>query len=323
MAVIVLLGDINIDLVLDIPGYPAEGGEAIATAQTVAIGGSATNTAIALARAGHECRLLGRVGQDAWGRQALSDLQAAGIATRWIGQDPAEPTQLNVVAVGAMGERTMFAYRGANAQLAADMIDEAAFAGAALFHLSGYALLQPRQAGAAQRAIDIAARNAVPVTLDIPSGVAGDLGEKVRSLLPRLDTILLADSDLALLLDRPAGSHRDSLIAALLEQGVKRVAVKGRGTASLLRQRDVQDSAPWFPVDVVDTVGAGDAFAAGHIHGRIAGLGGADCCRLANAFGAVAVTRKGAGLAMPTWGEVSDLLPLPEDAGSSRRGTEN
>ena len=54
MAVVVLLGDINIDLVLDIPAFPAEGGEAIATRQTVAIGGSATNTAITLARAGHE-----------------------------------------------------------------------------------------------------------------------------------------------------------------------------------------------------------------------------------------------------------------------------
>ncbi len=308
MAVIVLLGDINIDLVLDIPDYPAEGGEAIATAQTVAIGGSATNTAIALARAGHECRLLGRVGRDAWGSQALSQLQAAGVATHWIGRDATEPTQLNVVAVGATGERTMFAYRGANAQLSAEMIDETAFADAALLHLSGYALLQPRQAGAALRAIDIAVRNAIPVTLDIPGGVVSALGEKVRSLLSKLDTILLADSDLARLLNRPEHTDHNSLIAALLDAGVKRVAIKGRGTVSLLHQIDIEESAPWFPVDVVDTVGAGDAFAAGHIHGRIAGLGGADCCRLANAFGAVAVTRKGAGQAMPTWDEVTGLM---------------
>ncbi|TXI00225.1 MAG: carbohydrate kinase family protein [Rhizobium sp.] len=308
MAVIVLLGDINIDLVLDIPGYPAEGGEAIATGQTVAIGGSATNTAIALARAGHECRLLGRVGQDAWGEQALSELQNAGIATRWIGRDAAEPTQLNVVTVSVNGERTMFAYRGANAQLSADAIDEAAFAGAALLHLSGYVLLEPRQAAAALHAIDIAVRKAIPVTLDIPSGVVDALADKVRSLLPKLDTILLADSDLACLLDRTESADRDSLIAALLRQGVKRVAIKGRGPVSLLYRMDARDSAPWFSVAVVDTVGAGDAFAAGHIHGRILGLGGAECCRLANAYGAVAITRKGAGLAMPTWGDVSDLM---------------
>jgi len=308
MAVIVLLGDINIDLVLDIPAYPTEGGEAIATGQTVAIGGSATNTAIALARAGHECRLIGRVGQDAWGPQALSELELAGVSTRWIGQDASEPTQLNVVAVSATAERTMFAYRGANARLSADEIDEAAFTDAALFHLSGYALLQAEQAGAARRAIDIAVQHGIPVTLDIPSGVVLALARQVRTLLPKLDTILLADSDLLGLLDRSESLDRDDLIADLLQQGVKRVAIKGCGVASLLQRLDAKDSAPWFSVDVIDTVGAGDAFAAGHIHGRITGLCGADCCRLANAFGAIAVTRKGAGQAMPEWGEVLSLF---------------
>lgn len=308
MAVIALLGDINIDLVLDIPVYPGEGGEAIATHQTVAIGGSATNTAIALARAGHECRLIGQVGQDAWGRHALMELQAAGVATRWIGQDPSEPTQLNIVAVSATGERTMFAYRGANAQLSADMVDEAALAGAALLHLSGYAFLQPRQAGAAMRAIDIAVRKGIPVTLDIPGGVVDALGDKVRPVLASLDTIMLADSDLPRLLDEPVDATLDDLVAILLERGVDRVAIKGNGAASLLYQRNIRDSAPWFCVDVVDTVGAGDAFAAGHIHGRITELSGGYCCRLANAFGAVAVTRKGAGLAMPALDEVLDLM---------------
>ncbi|MFS8049477.1 carbohydrate kinase family protein [Rhizobium sp. BR 314] len=308
MAVVALLGDINIDLVLDIPAYPGEGGEAIATGQTVAIGGSATNTAIALARAGHECRLIGCVGQDAWGRQALSELQKAGVSTLWIGQDPAEPTQLNVVAVSATGERTMFAYRGANAQLSDDMIDEAALAGAALLHLSGYAFLQPRQAGAALRAIDIAEQRGIPITLDVPGGVVAALADALRPLLSKLDTILLADGDLPQLLGRPRDATLDSLVAALLEQGVKRVAIKGHGTDSLLRQANTGDSAPWFPVEVVDTVGAGDAFAAGHIHGRITGLSAAYCCRLANAFGAVAVTRKGAGQAMPSLDEVLNLM---------------
>lgn len=308
MAVIVLLGDINIDLVLDIPAYPTEGGEAIATGQTMAIGGSATNTAIALARAGHECRLIGRVGEDAWGRQALSELELAGVSTRWIGRDGDEPTQLNIVAVSATAERTMFAYRGANARLSADAIDEATFTGAALFHLSGYALLQAEQAGAARRAIDIAVRNGIPVTLDIPGGVVSALGGQVRALLPKLDTILLADDDLPRLLNQPETLSRDRLIAILLEQGVKRVAIKGCGAASLLQQLDAKDSASWFSVEVVDTVGAGDAFAAGHIHGRVAGLCGADCCRLANAFGAIAVTRKGAGQAMPAWSEVLNLM---------------
>lgn len=46
MTAVVLLGDINIDLLLEVPAYPAEGGEAIAARQTTSLGGSATNTAI-------------------------------------------------------------------------------------------------------------------------------------------------------------------------------------------------------------------------------------------------------------------------------------
>ncbi|HEV7250059.1 MAG TPA: carbohydrate kinase family protein [Shinella sp.] len=308
MAVVVLLGDINIDLVLDIPAYPDEGGEAIATRQTVAIGGSATNTAIALARSGHEARMIGRIGDDAWGREAFSDLSAAGVVTDWIGTDPSEPTQVNVVTVGTSGERTMFAYRGANARLAPETVADDAFEAASLFHLSGYALLQAPQSAAARRAIDLAAAQNIPVSLDIPGGVVATIATDVFTLLPKLDTIMLDSADLPRLLHRPQGSDLEPMVAALLAGGVRRIALKGNGALSLLSHQGGTDSAPWFTVDVTDTTGAGDAFAAGHIHGRLAGLGGHDCCRLANAFGAVAVTRKGAGLAMPSLEEALRLM---------------
>ena len=314
MAAIVLLGDINIDLVLAIPAYPGEGGEAIATGQTAMIGGSATNTAFALAKAGHDCRLMGRVGADSWGREALSELAAAGISTRWIGRDDREPTQINVITVSPAGERTMFAYRGANARLSATDVDPAAFAGAALLHLSGYALLEPYQTQAALAAIDIAVDADVPVTLDIPGGVVADIAAQVRGLLPRIDTIMLGSADLPVLLEQQGAGDEEKLVAMLLESGVRRVAMKGSdGKPSCLHRTGKTARAPWFPVEVVDTVGAGDAFAAGHIHGRVTGLTDPDCCRIANAYGAVAVTRKGAGRAMPTKDEVLEFLKKADD----------
>ncbi|MBZ7926428.1 carbohydrate kinase family protein [Ensifer adhaerens] len=314
MAAIVLLGDINIDLVLAIPAYPGEGGEAIATGQTAMIGGSATNTAIALAKAGHDCRFIGRVGVDSWGREALSELAAAGISTRWIGLDEREPTQINVITVSPAGERTMFAYRGANACLSSADVDPAAFADAELFHLSGYALLQPRQTEAALAAINLAVDAGICVSLDIPGGVVAGITAQVRALLPRIDTIVLGSADLPDLLDQPKEEDERKLIGMLLERGVRRVAVKGSGgTASCLYQVGSTDSAPWFPVNVVDTIGAGDAFAAGHILGRVTGLSGPECCRLANAYGALAVTRKGAGQAMPDRDEVFTFLEKAGD----------
>ncbi|AHK46707.1 MULTISPECIES: carbohydrate kinase family protein [unclassified Ensifer] len=310
MAAIVLLGDINIDLVLDIPEYPLEGGEAIATAQRHMLGGSATNTAIALSRAGHDCRLIGRVGQDALGEQALSWLEDIGVSTAWIGRDPSEPTQTNIVTVGKSGERTMFAYRGANAHLSPASIVDAPFEDAALFHLSGYALLQSPQSDAAYRAIELAQRHGIPVTLDIPAGVALSVAPHVRNLLPKLDTIMLGRADLAPLAGEGSEIPVEEAIKSLLRQGVRRIALKHDVTGSSLYQNSGAESAPWFSVATVDTTGAGDAFAAGHIIGRVSGLPGSECCRLANAFGAVAVTRQGAGLSMPTLTEVTKLISV-------------
>lgn len=320
MAAIVLLGDINIDLVLDIPAYPPEGGEAIATAQRHMLGGSATNTAIALSRAGHDCRLIGRVGQDAWGQQALSSLEDTGVSTAWIGRDPLEPTQTNIVTVGKGGERTMFAYRGANAHLSPASIVGDTFDDAALFHLSGYALLQSPQSDAAMRAIELAQERHIPVTLDIPAGIALSVAPQVRNLLPKLDTIMLGGADLAPLAGAGSDTPAEEAIKSLLHQGVKRIALKHDAAGSSLHQNSGVESAPWFFVAAVDTTGAGDAFAAGHIIGRLSGLPGAECCRLANAFGAIAVTRQGAGTSMPVLAEVMELIGADNGNRSEKAG---
>lgn len=300
MTAIALLGDINIDLALEIPVFPQEGGEAIASRQTTALGGSATNTAISLARLGYDARLIGRVGDDAWGRQALADLAQSGVDTRWITSDAVEPTQLNIVTVSDGGERTMFAYRGANALLGpGDVVDDL-FDGVALLHLSGYALLQSPQTDAALRAVDLAMERQIPVTLDIPAGVVPQIAHRVLQLLPRLDTIMLGEADLIEL-----GVTRPS---ALLGLGVRHVALKRGAAGSSLHAGDSVADASGFNVAVVDTTGAGDAFAAGQIYARLEGLSGPASCLLANALGAAAVQYRGAGLAMPGWADIERLL---------------
>jgi len=302
MTAVALLGDINIDLVLDIPVFPPEGGEAIATRQGSGLGGSSTNTAVSLARMGYEARLIGRVGDDAWGRQALADLASVGVKTTWISRDPVEPTQLNVVTVSNGGERTMFAYRGANALLGPSEVTADIFTGVSLLHLSGYALLQSPQADAALRAVELANSLHIPITLDIPAGVAGQIASRVNDLLSRIDTIMLGEADLA-----PLGAASSN---ALIARGVKRVALKRGAAGSALFQADGEAHAKGLDVVVVDTTGAGDAFAAGQIVGRLTNLPGEACCLLANTLGAAAVRRSGAGLAMPGSTEVRYLLGL-------------
>ena len=179
---IVVLGDINSDLILNVPAYPPEGGEAIAVSQTEYPGGSGANTARMLAYLGMPVRLIGRAGTDMTGRSLVARFAEGGIDTRFVGLDPNLPTQINVTIVSASGERTMFAYRGANLGLGPEHVTRAAFTDAALLHLSGYAFLAAPQRDAAFRAVELARAAGMRITLDIPSGV-------VRDISPYLDTI--------------------------------------------------------------------------------------------------------------------------------------
>lgn len=310
MPAVVLLGDINIDLLLTVPAYPGEGGEAIASQQLQLMGGSATNTAVSLARLGPEARLIGRVGSDASGDQALADLAAAGIRTDWVGRDPVEPTQLNIVIVGATGERTMFAYRGANARLAPEHIEPASFTGAGLLHLSGYALLQTPQRDAALRALELARAAEIPVTLDIPAGIVGDIAAMLPAWLAQVDTVLLGTDDLvALGLTDPR---------QLLAWGVRALVLKGGRDGCQYISAAGNIAVPGFAATAVDTTGAGDALAAGFIAGRIAGLSPEASCLLGNLLGALAVGRNGAGLAMPGAAEALHLLDKAQCEGPAR-----
>lgn len=287
-APVALLGDITIDLTLAVPAYPEEGGEGIATSQREYVGGSASNTARALAWLGRPARLIARVGADPAGARALADLAQAGVETRWISRDPQEITQTNVVIVTPGGERTMFAYRGANAMLSANDVPPEAVAGAAYLHLSGYAFLSDRQRGAAVRALDLAAAHGVPVTLDIPAGVTKQIATHLSGHLQRFDTVFLGRDDLAAL---------STGVAPAPAMGARRIVVKCGAQGSEVRGSDgFIAHAPAIPVDPVDTTGAGDAFAAGFIHAASLGRSPADCCAAGNTLGALAVATHGPGL---------------------------
>ncbi|HSJ36253.1 MAG TPA: carbohydrate kinase family protein, partial [Acidimicrobiia bacterium] len=103
---IVALGDINIDLTIPVEAPLAPGEEAYVDEAASAMGGSALNTARVLARLGIGVGMLAAVGDDDWGRRAIDELAAAGVATDMI-QVVDGDTGLNLIMVSPGGERTM------------------------------------------------------------------------------------------------------------------------------------------------------------------------------------------------------------------------
>jgi sugar/nucleoside kinase (ribokinase family) len=196
------------------------------------------------------------------------------------------PTGVCLVLVGPDGERTMIPSAGANAGLAeADL--EAVLTGEDHLHLSGYSLLNEHSRPAARAALDGARSVSVDAASAAPIRQLG--AAAFLDWLPP-GTLLLANADeLAALTgagDLSAG------VAALVARGLD-VVVKRGGQGSLLGTAAGTWQSPAEPAEVLDSTGAGDAFAAGLLAARWGGATLVEALGQANRLGSVAVGRLG------------------------------
>lgn len=292
MPEVVVLGDVNVDIIAHFAEYPAKGEDALASWTEMHCGGSAANTAMALARMGIETSLVARVGSDVWADRIDGCLEQAGVSRGGLQRDPAAMTGLMYVVVTADGERTMLGHRGANVLTDPYEIDEAELAAARLFHLSGYALLGDPQRGAALRALATARQNGLTVTLDPGMAAPHQALEETRSLLPTVD-ILMPSLAEARQLTGQIEPH--ACAQSLLQTGVGAVALKLGREGCLMARGEGSLHVPGMAVETQDSTGAGDSFDAGLILGFLSGLGWASAAILGNALGAIAAARVGAG----------------------------
>jgi ribokinase len=107
MPEVVALGDTNVDIIAHFPTYPAKGQDALALTTEFRCGGSAANTARALACLGLKAVLISCVGTDALSLRALACLREAGVPATGVQRDPSVMTGLMYVIVTPDGERTM------------------------------------------------------------------------------------------------------------------------------------------------------------------------------------------------------------------------
>lgn len=294
---VAVLGDINIDIMMVVPTYPPPGGDALVYENTLRTGGSVANTAIMLARMGIGTEVYSRTGDDDWADIALNTLRREGVGLEHVTRDERAGTGLIFIPVIPDGERTMFSYRGANVLLSPEEIREEDIAGLNALHLSGYSFLKSPQREAAWRAIEMAQKRRVPITLDLGVEPAVALGADLPRLLCCLELIVLGDQEAAVI------SNTNDVqrgIAYLLDAGVRTIGLKLGKDGCEVIQREERARIPGLRVNVVDTTGAGDAFSAGMIYGGLRGLRLGARGMLANTFGALATTVWGGGAALPS-----------------------
>jgi ribokinase len=302
---VVALGDLNVDIIAHFDSYPDKGQDALACSTEFHCGGSAANTAIALARMGLDVVLISRVGPDSLALKALNSLSEAGVTPTGLQRDPAAMTGLMYVVVTPDGERTILGHRGANALTDPDQVREEDIRGARLFHLSGYALLAESQRSAALLALEMACRHGLLVTLDPGMTVSEAALDEIRALLPAIDILL---PNLPEAQGLTGAESAEDCFRLLLAAGVETVALKLGKDGCLIGGAEGHVHVPAFPVEARDSTGAGDFYSAGMIAGVLGGLDWRSAAVLGNAMGAMAAARVGAGTSVPRAREVLALL---------------
>ncbi len=305
MPQVIALGDVNVDIIAHFSFYPAQGEDALAHSTEIHCGGSAANTAMVLARMGIQVSLIARLGPDSLALRALHSLHDAGVIASDLQRDATAMTGLMYVIVTPDGERTILGHRGANVLTDPAQIREESFRTAKLFHLSGYALLADPQRSAALLALEMACRHNLTVTLDPGMAVPQAALNEMRALLPAVNILLpsLAEARHLTGLSEPEACAR-----ALLAAGVQTVALKLGREGSLIANGDRLFRVPGFSVEVRDSTGAGDSFAAGVIAGFLGGLDWPGIAVLGNALGAMTAAQVGAGAVALKAREVLALL---------------
>ena len=255
------IGDLVEDVVVWLRADPARGTDTAARIFRRR-GGSAANVAALAVAAGGQARFIGQVGNDPLGARLVSDLDRLGVDAR---VSCSGRTGTIVVLVDAEGERTMLTDRGASTQLGVAPAD--ALEGVKVLHVPAYSLTVDPLANAAHQLIGEAVERGVAVTIDASSVT------ELREFGPPEFLDLVAQIKPAVLFCNRAESKVLGLDLREPAPGATRTIVKAGARPTLVVEADgTTVSIPVPPVErIVDTTGAGDAFAAGYLLAMLAG----------------------------------------------------
>jgi ribokinase len=301
-AKLTVLGNINSDFVVEADRMPLPGENVVGRSLRFVPGGKAANQAVTAARLGAQVSIIGRVGRDAFGPALVDNFEREGINTDFVTRDDGAVTGSAFVALLPGGENSILTVLGANDACGPEMVEEAA----PVIERADQLLVQLSvPAVTIDRAIQIAVDRGVPVQLD-PT----PLGRPLPRLWHRSYRVIPNASEASVLSKLEVTDPASAVEAArkLRRRGVKVPVVKlGGGGCVILDDRGPR-LIESYPVEVVDTTGAGDAFAAGLAVRSAEGAPIDEALAFANACGALACTVFGAQPSLPRREAVEKFL---------------
>ncbi len=277
------------------------------------LGGSAANVAVASARHGRHVGLISRTGADDFGRYLLEELERLGVSTEFIRTVENLPTPITFCAILSPDDFPITFYRYPKApdmEIRPRELDASAIAGTRLFWITATGLSDEPSRSAHHEALRL--RSGAPVTvLDLDYREVfwddpADATAEVARVLPLVDVVVgnIAECEVAV-------GETDPVKAgdALLERGPHTAIVKLGPKGALGMDSTGIVMVPPVQVEVLNGLGAGDAFGGALCHGILENWPLEKTLRFANAAGAIVASRLECSTAMPYTDEVIAALP--------------
>ncbi|MFB7733519.1 5-dehydro-2-deoxygluconokinase [Streptomyces sp. NPDC056112] len=306
---LITMGRIGVDL------YPLQSGVPLARVETFGkfLGGSAANVAVAAARLGRSSAVITRTGDDPFGTYLHEALKDFGVDDRWVTPVAAYPTPVTFCEIFPPDDFPLYFYRRPKApdlEIHTDELDLSAIRAARIFWITGTGLSEEPSRSATLAAL--AARDKAGTTVfDLdwrpmfwpdPARARPYYAEALRHATVAVGNV--DECEIATGVREP-----EACAEALLAAGVELAVVKQGPKGVLAVHRDgTRAEVPPVPVEVVNGLGAGDAFGGSLCHGLLSGWDLTTAMRYANAAGALVASRLACSSAMPTRAEVDGLL---------------
>jgi 5-dehydro-2-deoxygluconokinase len=312
---VLCMGRSSIDLYAHEIGVPITGVRSF----DAYVGGCPTNVGVGTRRLGLRSVLLTGVGTDQVGDFLLHFLNAEGVETRFVPRFADRRTSAVIMAIQPPATFPLTFYRDncADIGLSIDDVRRAPIGESRLIFLSGTGLSLEPSRTATLFAAESARRAGTDVMLDLdyrptvwPS--AETFGVNIRALASLADLSVGTEEEL----QAATGETDPDIAVERLFAGHLQMFVLKRGQhgCRIYRRDGTRTDVPPFPVEVLNVLGAGDAFASGFIYGRLRPWPPEKCGRFANAVGAIVVTRHGCANFMPRLDEVLEFMAAHGEA---------
>ena len=299
---VTVVGSFMYDLVATAPRRPKTGETLIGDSFGMFLGGKGANQAIAASRVGASVTMVGRLGNDLFGDQFLEKFSEEGIKTDFVIQDTENGTGVGMPLIDASGDNSIVIIPQANMALTVENIDKAE----SVIADSDVLVLQcevPMEAN--KRAAEIANKNDTLVILN--PAPACEIPDAILSLM---DLLTPNETETEILTGMPTHSNEQAIEAAhnLLSKGIETVILTLGSRGSFLLTEKMGKRIPAYSVDVIDTTAAGDAFCGALAVILSNGSIIEEAIKIANAAGALAVTKLGAEPSLPTKKDIDQLI---------------